>query len=121
MIQQVLPAAIRNMLDKEVREIVIKVGHLFQLLCAKVIDPAKTKDLETFAAEALCLLELNFPPGFFDTMTHLSIHLPVQLALYGPVHLHWYYGIERYLGVLTLYVRDMAKPRSVHGIWIYGG
>jgi hypothetical protein len=77
-----------------------------------VINPRKTKDLECFAVEAICLLELNFPPGFFDTMTHLPLHLPLQLALCGPVHLYWCYGIERYLGVLTSHVRDQSKPEA---------
>jgi hypothetical protein len=77
-----------------------------------VIDPTKMQELETFAAEAIFLLELNFLPGFFDTMTHLPLHLPMQLAICGPVHLHWCYGIERYLGVLTSYVRDMSKPEA---------
>jgi hypothetical protein len=112
LIQQVLPAAVRHLLDSGVRETVIRLGHLFQRLCARVIDLALTRELETYAAETLCLVELNFPPGFFDTMIHLPIHLPVQLALCGPVHLHWCYGIERYMGVLTSYVRDMSKPEA---------
>jgi hypothetical protein len=89
LIQQILPAVIRNMLDLGVHEMIMKWGNLFQRICAPVIDPTKTKELETFAAEALCLLELNFPPSFFDTMTNLPIHLPTQLALCGPVSLHW--------------------------------
>ena len=52
MIQQVLHASMRNLLDKGVRETIIKVGHLFQQLCIKVVDPGKTKELETFAVEA---------------------------------------------------------------------
>jgi hypothetical protein len=76
----------------------------------RVIDPKKVRELETSIAETLCLVELNFLPGFFDTMTHLSIHLPTQLALCGPVHLHWCYGIERYLGILTGYIRNMSMP-----------
>jgi hypothetical protein len=44
----VLPAAVRNMLDRGVRETIIKLGHLFQRICARVIDPSKTKDLECF-------------------------------------------------------------------------
>jgi hypothetical protein len=65
--------AIRHLLDRGVRETVIRLGHLFQRLCARVIDPAQTRELETYSAEILCLLKLNFPPGFFDTMTHLPI------------------------------------------------
>jgi hypothetical protein len=80
LLQQILPATVYNTLDNGIRETIIKVGHLFQRICAKVIDPRKTKELECFAAEAICLLELNFPPGFFDTMTHLPLHLPLQLV-----------------------------------------
>jgi hypothetical protein len=112
LIQQVLPAAVRNLLDRGVRETIIKVGHLFQCICARVIDPSKTKELECFAAETICLLELNFPLRVFDTMTHLPLHLLLQLTLCGLVHLHWCYGIERYLGVLTSYVRDQSKPEA---------
>jgi hypothetical protein len=45
-------------------------------------------------------------------MTHLPLYLPLQLALYSPVHLHWCYVIERYLDVLTSYVRDQPKPKA---------
>jgi hypothetical protein len=68
LLQQILPTAVRNLLDKGVRETIMKVGHLFQQICSRVIDPKKTKELECFAVEAICLLELNFPPGLFDTM-----------------------------------------------------
>jgi hypothetical protein len=112
LIQQVLSAAVRNMLHMGIRETIIKVGHLFQRICARVIDPSKTKELECFATKTNCILELNFPPRFFDTMSHLSLYLPLQLALSEPVHLHWCYNIERYLGILTSYVRDQSKPES---------
>jgi hypothetical protein len=88
LIQQKLPAAVRNMLHAGVTETIIKVDHLFHHICARVIDPSKTKELECFAVEAIFLLELNFPPGFFDTMSHLPLHLPLQLALCRPMHLH---------------------------------
>ena len=112
MIQQVLPTAVRNILDKGVRETIIKVGHLFQRLYVRVVDPRNTKELETFAAEAICFLELNFSPGFFDIITHLPLHLPLQLPICGLVHLYWCYSIERYLEVFTSYMRDMSKPEA---------
>jgi hypothetical protein len=88
LMQQVLPADVRNFLHTGVRETIIKLGYMFQGICSRVIDPNKVKELETSIAETLCLLELNFPPGFFDTMTHLTIHLPTQLVLCGPIHLY---------------------------------
>ena len=64
------------------------------------------------AVEVLCLLEVNFPPGFFVVMTHLVVHLVDELEICGPVHARWCYSVERYLGVLTKYVRDKSKPEA---------
>jgi hypothetical protein len=84
-----------------------------------VIDPAKTRDLETYAAETLCQVELNFLPGFFDTMTHLPIHLPLQLALCGPVQLVlWNQEVHGGPHVLR---QGYVEAGSMHGIRIYGG
>ena len=58
------------------------------------------------------MLEINFPPGFFDVMTHLVVHLVDELELCGPLHARWCYSVERYLGVLTKYVRDKSKPEA---------
>jgi hypothetical protein len=69
-------------------------------------------DLKTFAAETLCLLELCFPPRFFDVMTHLVVHLVEELDICGPVHARWCYSVERYMGVLIRYVRDKARPEA---------
>ena len=68
--------------------------------------------LRTYSAETLCLLEIHFPPGFFDVMTHLVIHLVDELEICRPVHSRWCYSIERYLGVLTKFVRDKSKPEA---------
>lgn len=45
-------------------------------------------------------------------MTHLPLHLPNELLWFGPVHARWCYGIERYLGSLTNYIRDQSKPEA---------
>ena len=112
LLQQILPAAIRNSLSRGVRETIIRLGNLFQRICAKVIRINEIESLRTYAAEVLCLLEVNFPPGFFDIMTHLVVHLVDELEICGPVHARWCYSIERYLGVLTRYVRDKSKPEA---------
>lgn len=45
-------------------------------------------------------------------MIHLVIHLVLELIQCGRVHSCWCYGIKRYLGVLTSYVRDTSKPEA---------
>jgi hypothetical protein len=39
--------------------------------CAKIVDLGKVVDVVV----TLVLLEKKFPPVFFDTMTHLLVHL----------------------------------------------
>ena len=112
LLQQILPAVVRNSLTRGVRETIIRLGNLFQRICAKVIRLSEIQPLRTCAAEVLCLLEVHFPPGFFDVMTHLVIHLVDELEICGPVHARWCYSVERYLGVLTKYVRDKSKPEA---------
>ena len=45
-------------------------------------------------------------------MIHLIIHLVDEVEICGPVHARWCYSIERYLGVLTKYMRDKSKPKA---------
>nr|GEX90514.1 hypothetical protein [Tanacetum cinerariifolium] len=39
--------------------------------------------------DILCNLELIYPPGFFDIMIHLIIHLPLEALEGGPIHPQW--------------------------------
>ena len=112
LLQQILPTSVWNSLSRGVRDTIIRLGTLFQRICAKVIRLSDIPALRTYAVEVLCLMELNFPPGFFDIMPHLIVHLVDELEICGPVHARWCYSIERYLGVLTKYVRDKSKPEA---------
>lgn len=112
LIEQILPAAVRTLLSRGVRETIIRLGNLFQRICSKTIKVDSIPALRTYAAETICLLKIHFPPGFFDIMTHLVIHLVDELEICGPVHARWCYSIERYLGVLTKFVRDKSKPEA---------
>jgi hypothetical protein len=109
---QVLPLALRDCLDEEVRQAVMKVSRVFQRLCAREIKIADREQDMTDAAESLCLLEKTFPPTFMDVMSHLMIHLVEELYICGPVHCRWMYPIERYLKSLKDYVRTYARPEA---------
>lgn len=109
LLYQLLPAAVRNSLSSGVRETIICLGNLFQRIYSKVICRSEIVQLKTCAIEVLCLLELNFPLGFFDIITHLIVHLVNKIEICGLVHARWCYSVERYLGVLTKYVRDKSK------------
>lgn len=110
--QQILPAAIRGYLQPGPRDAIIRLGHVFQRICAKAIDPNELQSLQHYTAETMSLFERWFPPSFFDVMTHLVLHLVEEVDLCGPVQPRWLYGVERYLYVLKKYVRNRARPEA---------
>ena len=57
----------------------------FHVLCAKELSPGLLEEMEELAPELICKLEKIFPPGFFNPMHHLILHLPTEARLGGPV------------------------------------
>jgi hypothetical protein len=76
----------------------------FQTLYASILEPTTMGELKKDVVMTLVLLEQEFPPSFFDIMTHLLLHLVEELELCGLVHTCWMYPIERYLKTLKGYV-----------------
>jgi uncharacterized membrane protein YoaT (DUF817 family) len=67
----------------------------------KVWNPIDIGNLqEADVAITLSLLEKEFPQTFFDIMTNLLLHVVDALDVYGPVHNHWMYPMERLMKVL---------------------
>ncbi|XP_071729888.1 uncharacterized protein [Rutidosis leptorrhynchoides] len=112
LMQQLLPVAIRNILPKHVRSIIMKLCRYYRQLCSKVLKPTDLFKMEKDIGKILCDLERIFPPSFFDVMIHLSVHLALETRLGGPVHYRWINPIERYLGTLKSYVRNKSKPEG---------
>jgi len=52
--------------------------------------------------EIICKLERIFPPSFFHSMEHWTIHLPYEAKVEGPVQYRWMYLFERY-GFMSYY------------------
>ena len=86
LMQQVLPFAIKGLLDVKVRKAIISLCHFFNDLCSKVVDVTKLNKLQNDIVVTLCLLEKYFPPLFFDVMIHLMVHLVQQVRLCGPIY-----------------------------------
>jgi hypothetical protein len=60
----------------------------------------------------VCKLEKIFPPGFFNPMQHLLVHLPYEAKVGGPMQYRWMYQIERTLKKLRAMV---GNKRRVEG------
>jgi hypothetical protein len=104
MMQNILPLCMQELMSKGCRITIIHLCRVFQKLCAKILDPTTMGELKKDVAMTLVLLKQEFPPLFFNIMTHLLVHLVEELQLCGPVHTCWMYPIERYLKILKGYV-----------------
>jgi hypothetical protein len=68
--------------------------------------------LEVDLAESMALLEMEFPPSFFNIMMHLPYHIIEELDMCGLVATRWMYPVERYMKMLKKNVRNMARPEA---------
>src|SRR4051812_31321743 len=60
----------------------------------------------------LCKLEQFLPPGFFDSMEHLPVHLAYEARICGPVQYRWMYPFERFLKTLKDKVKNKAHVKA---------
>ncbi|BBH07141.1 hypothetical protein Prudu_018990 [Prunus dulcis] len=112
LMQQLLPVAIRSVLEKPARYAITRLCFFFNAICAKTVDVSKLDKLEEDVVVTMCLLEKYFPPSFFDIMVHLVVHLVREVRLCGPVYFRWMYPFERYMKVLKGYVQNRTRPEG---------
>ena len=112
LLQQIVPVAIRTLLQPLQRTALIRLGKSFNRICTRVVDKAQMMALRLYVVETLCILEVCFPPAFFDVMQHTLVHLVDEMELCGPVGGRWMYPCERYLGTLKSFVRSKSHPEA---------
>ncbi|XP_024172337.1 uncharacterized protein LOC112178421 [Rosa chinensis] len=112
LMQQLLPVAIRGVLEKPVRIAIIRLCLFFNEICSPTIDPSRLPQIQADLVETLCVLEKYFPPSFFDIMIHLTVHLVREVELCEPVCFRWMYPFERYMKVCKGYVRNKRHPEG---------
>jgi hypothetical protein len=106
--QQLLLLGLRGLLQPGPQMAVMRMSKVYRRICTKVYNLAEFELLQADVVENMALLEMEFPPSFFDIMTHLPYHLVQELDLCGPVSTRWMYPVERYMKTLKGYVRNMA-------------
>ncbi|XP_062010496.1 uncharacterized protein LOC133726869 [Rosa rugosa] len=109
LMQQLLPVAIRGVLEKSVGIVVIRLCLFFNEICRKTIDVSRLQKIQSELVETLCELEKYFPPSFFDIMVHLTVHLVREVELLGPVCFQWIYPFEKYMKICKGYVRNRNR------------
>jgi hypothetical protein len=72
---QILPVAIRGIIDEHVRQTLFGLCNFFDIISWKSIGVKKLKRLHEEIVVILCELEMYFPPAFFDIIVHLLVHI----------------------------------------------
>lgn len=112
MMQDILPLCLRGLMQKPIRNVIMRLSYVFRQICVKVWDPSRFSKLKEEVAFLLCDLEIYFPPAFFDVMIHLIIHAIEEVGHYGPVGTRWMYPLERYMKLLKGHVRTYYRPEA---------
>ena len=117
LIQTLLPLALRGLMDQNTRLAIMRACRVFRRICCKVWDPEQTESLREDVAVTMCLMEIAFPPTFFDIMSHLPLHLVEELLILGPAQVRWMYPVERTMMTLKDHVKNRARPEAsiAHG------
>lgn len=111
-IERLLPVAFRGFMPDNIWRCLAKLSFFYRQLCAKELSKDVVHSLEDNVAVLLCKLEKIFPPGFFNVMQHLIIHLPYEARLGGPVLARWCYPYERCIKRLRKKVRNKARVEA---------
>ncbi|KAK1682916.1 hypothetical protein QYE76_043764 [Lolium multiflorum] len=107
---QILPVAIRGIMDAHVRETLFGLCNFFDVISRKSVGVRQLTRLQEEIVVILCELEMYFPPAFFDVMVHLLVHIVEDIIQLGPTFLHSMMPFERMNGVIKGYVRNRARP-----------
>ncbi|XP_016177767.1 uncharacterized protein LOC107620058 [Arachis ipaensis] len=94
--------------QKRIWKPITELSQFFRDLCSTSLREDVLNKLEENIPIVLCKLERIFPPGFFDSMEHLAIHLPFEALLGGPEQYRWMYPFERFLHHLKKKVKNKA-------------
>ncbi|KAL0355733.1 UNVERIFIED_CONTAM: hypothetical protein Sradi_4020200 [Sesamum radiatum] len=93
--QNLIPIVVHEMLPKSVWSALTEVSLLFQIICWTTLDLVKVQELEDKVATILCNFEKIFPSSFLDSKENLSVHLPYEARMGGPIQYMWIYPFER--------------------------
>ncbi|KAK2369072.1 hypothetical protein QL285_082226 [Trifolium repens] len=105
--ERLLPIAF-SALPHQVWSPIAELSKFFKDLCSTILRVDDLLLMEQNIVTTTCKLEKIFPPGFFNSMEHVPIHLPYEARVGGPVQYRWMYPFERYLNRL----KQMVKNRS---------
>ena len=83
--ENLLPVMFKELLPLKVWKVVTELNMFYKELCSTTLKVERLRKLEVDIPILLSKLEKIFPPGFFNVMEHLPVHLPFEARLRAPV------------------------------------
>jgi hypothetical protein len=96
-----LPVMLCGNFDIDLWKMFTELSYFYRQLCAKQVS--KTM-MQKFEKEIPI-----FPPGWFNAMQHLLVHLPWEAKVGGPVQFRWMYSQKRELKKHRATVRNKVR------------
>jgi hypothetical protein len=72
-------------LDTDLWEMFAELSYFYRQLCAKQVSKMMMHKFEKEIPILVCKIEKVFPPGWFNAMQYLLVHLPREAKVGGPV------------------------------------
>jgi hypothetical protein len=109
LMERIISVMFRGYMPGAIWQAIAKLSYFYRKICAKEISKNMMEKLEKEIPVLLCKLEKIFPPGFFNSMEHLLIHIPYEAKVGVPIQYRWMYHIEHALKNLRAMVRNKAR------------
>jgi hypothetical protein len=107
---QILPIAIRGIMDEHVRDMLFDLCNFFDIITRKSIGMRQLKMLQDEIMVILCELKIYFPPAFYDICVHLLLRVIDDIRQLGLTFLHNMMPFGRQNCIMKGYVRNRARP-----------
>ena len=101
MMEYFLPVIFKELLPTKIWSVITELSMFYKQLCSTTLKVDHLRKLELEIPVLICKLEKILPPGFFNVMEHLPIHLPLEERHRGPVQYEWMYPETTRNPVLT--------------------
>ena len=109
LIERLVVVMFRGYFCHDLWKIFAELSYFYRQICAKEISKKLMRRFEKEIVVLVCKMEKVFPPGFFNCMQHLLVHLPWEALVGGPAQFRWMYSQERELKKLRGMVRNKAR------------
>ncbi|WMV57812.1 hypothetical protein MTR67_051197 [Solanum verrucosum] len=96
-----------------------EISLFFKDLCSSTL---RVENLAWMAKNIVVIsnkLEKILPPGFFDVMEHLPIHLVHEALLGGPIQYRWMYPFERSIGNSKRGIKNKHRVEGLQSLSIF--